>query len=82
MLVGGRHHALKKGVQEHLGELACMANTMAHNVTHYARPVLHVTCVHTYYTIIATRKHKAVKTMISPLMKYINLVRQHLLDLD
>ena len=42
---------LCKRVQEHLSELAHIANTMAHEVTHYAIPAPHVTYVHAYHTI-------------------------------
>ena len=59
-----------------------MANTMAHNVTHDARPLLHVTYLHWYYPIITARKHKTTKTMITPILKYISLVRRHPLDWD
>ena len=57
-----------------------MAHAMAHNVTHYARLVLHVTYVHIYYTIITARKHNATKTVITPILKYIGLVRRRPLD--
>ena len=62
--------------------LARMASTMAHNVTHCARPVLHVIYLHAYYTIIATRKHKAARTMITLILKCIGLVRRRPLDWD
>ena len=54
---------LCKEVRDHPIELA-------HTVTHYARPGLHITYVHAYHTILSTHNHKVARTMFSRATSY------------
>ena len=73
---------LSKKTRKHLSGLAHIANTMPHEITHYARPVIHMTYMHAYCAIMSARQHKVARSMFNPLLKSICLARRQPIGWD
>ena len=53
-----------------------MAKGVTSEITHYAWPVLHMTYVHTYHTIMSAHQNKVARSMFTPVLKSIGLAKR------
>ena len=56
--------------------------TMTFKITHYARPVLDMTYVHEYHTIMSVCKHRVAGSMFTLVLKFICSTRRRTLGWD